>query len=70
MNFWKIVFWSMTILVGFVNPVISFGLVILYYFPGIVSSVCKECFNQYTHPENENQSKADHYSKDTLEEMK
>ena len=69
MNSWKIIFWISTIALGFVNPVISFGLVILYYLPGIVSSVCKECFNQDI-SEKENQSKADHYSTDTLEEMK
>jgi hypothetical protein len=74
MNFWKIIFWSMTILVGFVNPVISFGLVILYYLPGIVNSVCKQCFeaqnttqNLKNEPELPN---SNYYSTDTLEEMK
>ncbi len=28
---------------GFVNPLISFGLVVLYYLPSIVRSLCEEC---------------------------
>lgn len=33
----------MVIGLGFVNPLISFGLVVLYYLPSIVRSLCGEC---------------------------
>jgi len=42
-TFWKIFFWIMVIGLAFVNPLISFGLLVLYYLPSIVSSLCKEC---------------------------
>jgi MFS-type transporter involved in bile tolerance (Atg22 family) len=40
--FWKIFFWISIICLAFVNPLISFGLLILYYLPGIVRSLGKE----------------------------
>ena len=39
----KIFFWIFTIALGFVNPLISFVLIVLYYLPGIIQSICKPC---------------------------
>ena len=39
----KILFWVFTIGLAFINPIISFVLVILYYLPGIVQDLCKSC---------------------------
>jgi len=59
----KIFFWTCTILLGFVNPLISFGLIVLYYLPGIMQDLCKPC--------NEEQvSDMNSFSDDVLEEMK
>jgi len=41
--FWKIIFWTLTIALGFVNPVITFVMVLLYYLPEIIPSLCKAC---------------------------
>jgi hypothetical protein len=71
MNLWKIAFWIMVIVSGFIHPVISFGLVLLYYLPQIASIVCKECFEAKNQAQNEPiLPKSDYYSDDTLEEMK
>ena len=43
MKIWKILFWTCTILLGFVNPLISVGLIILYYLPGIIQDLCNPC---------------------------
>ncbi len=58
----KILFWTFTIILGFVNPLISVGLVILYYLPGIIQDICKPC--------NEQTSKMNSFSEDVMEEMK
>ena len=58
----KVFFWIFTIALGFVNPLISVGLVILYYLPGIISDMCK--------PYNEQTSEMNSFSKDVMEEMK
>ena len=39
----KIFFWTCIIALGFISPVISFGLIILYYLPSIVQELCKTC---------------------------
>lgn len=66
----KIVFWSFAILIGFVNPLFSFGLIILYYLPSVIDSlhssentVCQKSndFDNYD---------LEDYSGDTLEAMK
>ena len=59
----KVLFWILTIGLGFVNPLISVGLVILYYLPGIIQDACKPCNEE---PESEMNS----FSKDVMEEMK
>ncbi len=59
----KILFWTLTILLGFVNPLISIGMGALYYLPKIIQDMCQPC--------NEEQvSEMNSYSEDTLEGMK
>ena len=75
----KIFFWIFTIALGFVNPLISFALIVLYYLPGIIQSLCNECkdncekviYEEYTEYKEQpiNQNMND-YSDVTLEEMK
>ena len=63
MNFLsKILFWTFTIALGFVNPVITFVLVILYYLP--------EIFENKTTTDASKTSKMKSYSDDILKEMK
>ena len=59
----KIFFWIFTIALGFVNPLISVALVILYYLPGIIQDMCKPCDEQ---PVLEMNS----FSEDVMEDMK
>ena len=69
----KILFWIFTIALGFVNPLISVVLVILYYLPGIIQSACEECNGPQTHdvPKDDITSQnMNDYSDDVLEEMK
>jgi hypothetical protein len=62
-GFTKILFWSLTIGLGFVNPVISVIMVVLYYLPKIIQDACQPC--------NEEQvSEMNSYSEDVLEDMK
>lgn len=59
----KILYWTLTILLGFVNPLISVGMVVLYYLPKIIQDICQPC--------NEEQvSEMNSYSEDVLEDMK
>ncbi len=59
----KILFWTFTILLGFVNPLISIGIVVLYYLPKIIQDICQPC--------NEEQvSEMNSYSDYILEDMK
>jgi len=59
----KILFWTFTILLGFVNPLISVGMVVLYYLPKIIQNICQSS--------NEEQvSEMNSYSEDILEDMK
>ncbi len=59
----KVLFWIFTIALGFVNPLISVGMVVLYYLPKIIQDMCQPC--------NEEQvSEMNSYSEDTLEDMK
>jgi len=62
-TFWKIVFWSFTIGVGFVNPLICFGLIVLYYLPGIFHAASQ---TEAEHAE----PKMNSFSEDVLEDMK
>ena len=48
----KIFFWTFAILLGFVNPLITFGLIILYYLPKIIqdfSQTGKATCNENNH---------------------
>ena len=59
----KVLFWILTIGLGFVNPLISVGLVILYYLPGIVQDACKPCKEESIFEMNS-------FSDEILEDMK
>jgi hypothetical protein len=59
----KILFWTFTILLGFVNPLISIGMVVLYYLPKIIQDICQPC-KESESPE------MNSFSEDVLEEMK
>ena len=74
MNFWKFIFWISTIGLGFISPVISFVLILLYYLPEIANSMVKQYFyldqkniaennQKYTNSQNQ-------YSDGTQEDMK
>ena len=63
-KFTKIVFWTLTILLGFVNPLISVALVVLYYLPKIISDLVQPC------EEVREESGIKSYSDDVLEDMK
>ena len=76
--FWKITYWTLTILLGFVNPVFTFVLVILYYLPGILcnsetnpeqpssSSFDKDSAHSY----HQNYNKMKFFSKKTRDDLK
>jgi len=59
----KILFWTFAIALGFVNPLISFGLIVLYYLPGIIQDLCQTC-------NEEQETEMNSFSEDVLEEMK
>jgi len=59
----KVFFWIFTIIIGFVNPLISFGLIVWYYLPGIIQDLCQ------TRKE-EQKSEMNSFSEDILEDMK
>ena len=58
----KVLFWVFAIALGFVNPLISVGLIILYYIPGIIQDICK--------PYSEETSEMNSFSENVMEEMK
>ena len=60
----KIFFWTVTILLGFVNPLFSIALVVVYYLPKIIQDLCQPC------NEVQNDSGMNSFSDDILEEMK
>ena len=59
----KVLFWTFTIIVGFVNPLISVALIVLYYLPGIIQDLCQPC-------NEEQETTMNSFSEDVLEEMK
>ena len=59
----KVLFWTITIVLGFVNPLISVILVILYYLPKIIQDICQSCNDEQVPEMNS-------YSDDVMEEMK
>ena len=60
----KFFFWSAVILLGFINPLISVVMVILYYLPKIISDFTQPC------EEVKLDSGMKSYSDDVLEDMK
>ena len=68
----KIFFWILTIALGFVNPLISVALVILYYLPGIIQSAITPCnevtFEEYTeyYTPNESMNEFSDYTKEKM----
>jgi hypothetical protein len=69
----KVFFWIFTIALGFVNPLISVALVVLYYLPGIISSAVTPCekttCEESVEYEEPNESMKE-YSDDILEKMR
>ena len=63
-RFSKILFWSSTILLGFISPLISVAMVVLYYLPKIISDFMQPC------EEIREESGIKSYSDDVLEDMK
>ena len=63
-GFTKILFWTLTIILGFVNPVISVIMVVLYYLPKIIDDACKPC----SKPQEEYEMNS--FSDDVMEDMK
>ena len=63
-RFSKVLFWSSTILLGFINPLISVAMIILYYLPKKISDFTQPC------EEVRDDSGIKSYSDDVLEDMK
>ena len=59
----KILFWSVTILVGFVNPLFSVALVVIYYLPKIISDLMQPSQQTTEYEKNS-------FSDDIMEKMK
>jgi hypothetical protein len=59
----KIVFWIFVVVVGFLNPLFSIALVVLYYLPKIIQDMYTSC-NDVSEPEMKS------FSDDILEDMK
>ena len=55
----KILFWTLTIGLGFISPVISVVMIILYYLPRIIDDITKQ-----------KESQMDEYSEQVLHDMK
>lgn len=79
MKVWKILFWIFTIALGFVNPLISFGLLVLYYSPELIRSICSNVTASVVDDTSTTKnighdklinSKIKFYSEDILEKMK
>ena len=68
----KIFFWIFTILLGFVNPLISVALVVIYYLPKIIQDACNPC-SEVLEESTEDAAEdfgIKSYSDDVLEDMK
>ena len=64
----KVFFWFFVIILGFVNPLISIALVVIYYLPKIISDACSPCSEVLEETEVDYDIKS--YSDDILEDMK
>jgi len=72
---WKIIFWILTIGLGFVNPVITFVMIILYYLPGVLQSICNDSAESDSQTVKKSESPQNHtrmktFSDDTIEEFR
>ena len=63
-GFTKILFWTLTIILGFVNPVISVIMVVLYYLPKIIDDAFRPC----NEPQEDYEMNS--FSEDVMEDMK
>ena len=63
-GFTKILFWTLTIVLGFVSPVISVIMVVLYYLPKIIDDACRPC----SEPQEDYEMNS--FSEDVMEDMK
>jgi hypothetical protein len=63
-GFTKVLFWTLTIILGFVNPLISVAMVVLYYLPKIIEDACKPC------GEPQEDYEMNSFSEDVMEDMK
>ena len=63
-GFTKILFWTLTIILGFVSPVISVIMVVLYYLPKIIDDACNPC----NEPQEDYEMNS--FSEDVMEDMK
>jgi len=61
-TFGKIFFWICVIILGFVSPVISFALIVLYYLPCIVKELCQTCIDTC----NENDRQTDYSTEEFI----
>ena len=71
----RILFWMFTIALGFVNPVISFLMVVLYYLPGMIQDISNNGAESDSQTERKsesyhNQAQMKVFSKDVLEESR
>ena len=73
----KILFWIVTIALGFISPLISFGLLVLYYLLGIMRDLSQTNSNEFDNDQNWKSSsektqsfQMNSFSKDTLEESR
>jgi len=60
----KIFFWIFAIGLRFVNPLITFGLIILYYLPRIIQDLCQ------SYNEEQKSSRMNSFSEEIMEDMK
>jgi len=60
----KIFFWTATILLGLINPLISIALIVVYYLPKIIQDISQSCNDIQDNYE------MNSFSEDVLEEMK
>ena len=65
-TFGKIFFWICVIILGFVSPVISFALIVLYYLPSIVQELCQTCKEACQETCNENDHQTDYSTEEFI----
>ena len=78
----RVFFWTVTILLGFLNPLFSVVLVVMYYLPKIIQDICHSCdedgsdrasagmAEKATHRTAQASGRINSFSKDVLEKMR